>query len=156
MYTYMYIETRETRERERLVFLSPHLLIFYHVTCSHISILFFLSLASKCHVHVRRRKTASVVHIFLFPRASQGIVVGHTWRVRDTKRDGAYFVRDKKKKVFAHYYVYTPPTRISHFKLPLFKNLLFKITLFGKREQLAKATSFHHGRNGNETHCEKH
>lgn len=139
MYTYMYIETRETRERETLPLSSS----FNILSCNLFSHLdSFLSFARFEVSRTRaRRKTATVVHIFLFPRASQGIVVGHTWRVRNTKRDGAYFVRDKKKKVFAHYYVYTPATRISHFKLPLFKNLLFKITLFGKREQLTKATA---------------
>ena len=154
VYVYVYRDERNERERETLPLSSS----FNILSCNLFSHLdSFLSFARFEVSRTRaRRKTATVVHIFLFPRASQGIVVGHTWRVRNTKRDGAYFVRDKKKKVFAHYYVYTPATRISHFKLPLFKNLLFKITLFGTREQLAKATSFHHGRNGNKTHCEKH
>lgn len=132
MYTYMYIETRETRERETLPLSSS----FNILSCNLFSHLdSFLSFARFEVSRTRaRRKTASVVHIFLFPRASQGIVVGHTWRVRDTKRDGAYFVRDKKKKVFAHYYVYIHHQPVSRTSNCHFSKIFFSKSLYSGRE----------------------
>lgn len=104
IYMYTYIETRETRERDSFFSLSSS---FNILSCNLFSRLdSFLSFARFEVSRTRaRRKTACVVR-FLFPRASHGIVVDYGWRARDTKRDGAYFVRDKKVSLAGKVAVY--------------------------------------------------
>lgn len=144
LYICIRIWRREKREKETRFSLSPHLLIFYHVTCSHVLILFFLSLASKCHVHVREgRLRVSSVFSFLERRTGSLSTIRLESEGYKTRRNTARIsfairkFRSLEKLPFTLTRHHQPVSRTSN-PDPTFRNLLFNLSFEHREERTTR------------------
>lgn len=144
LYICIRIWRREKREKETRFSLSPHLLIFYHVTCSHVLILFFLSLASKCHVHVREgRLRVSSVFSFLERRTGSLSTIRLESEGYKTRRNTARIsfairkFRSLEKLPFTLTRHHQLVSRTSN-PDPTFRNLLFNLSFEHREERTTR------------------